>query len=315
MRYRTAGWQPAYSPGRPTLVTEARSTDAVVESSLTQAAGGSRFREMLARLTRYSDAELNCVPNHRLRRMLVGVVQGAETPEVVAAFEILYDDYFAIRKVGNFIFGHLDSIVERAVAERQEQLDILDQLVESGELSADTVAMAHRVFEAFDRDRNGELSKDEFLVSDLLSKLPQTAQVQTHEELFAELDVDGSGGISLEEFARGTGRLFAGQWSKEEVDELIARQEADNAGEGRTQAGQRFDEMVEQFALWETKLAAPGQGVVSDNPRLRTVLKGCFVGAHTKGVVDALRIVYEDFPPLRMAGDLIFKLMRRVVGV
>ena len=45
------------------------------------------------------------------------------------------------------------------------------------------------------------------------------------------------------------------------------------------------------------------------------VLAGCFAGARVEGVVTALRIVYEDFSPLRMAGDLIFNLMKKVVAM
>jgi len=36
---------------------------------------------------------------------------------------------------------------------------------------------------------------------------------------------------------------------------------------------------------------------------------GCFAGAKRQGVVDALEILYEDYIPLRIAGDMIFKLV------
>lgn len=244
----------------------------------------SRFRQMLGRLTRYSDAELRCVPDARLRRMLVGVVEGAETPEVVGAFEILYEDYFAIRKVGDFIFSSLDTTVERAVQARQDQLQELDLLVDSGKLSAGAVAAAHRAFQAPDRDRNGELKREELVVSALLDRVPTLADIPPS----VELEADGN--ISFEETENPEERK-------------------------RTKHSGQFDSMVEQFSEWEAKiLDAGGASVASGNARLRTVLNGCFVGARTPGVVEALRIVYEDYPPLRLAGDLIFRLMKKVVA-
>ena len=45
--------------------------------------------------------------------------------------------------------------------------------------------------------------------------------------------------------------------------------------------------------------------------RIRPVL-GCFAGAKVPEVVDALRICYTDFKPLRVAGDLIFKVIGEV---
>lgn len=40
---------------------------------------------------------------------------------------------------------------------------------------------------------------------------------------------------------------------------------------------------------------------------------GCFAGAKNEGVVKALEILYIDYLPLRVAGDIIFKLMKKVM--
>mmetsp|Transcript_61206 Transcript_61206/g.122697 ORF Transcript_61206/g.122697 Transcript_61206/m.122697 type:complete len:454 (-) Transcript_61206:229-1590(-) len=90
----------------------------------------------------------------------------------------------------------------------------------------------------------------------------------------------------------------------------------------------RFTAMLSTVGEWEQRLVTNneddgdatlvgggGGGLASiKNPRLRTVLGGVLVGARTPGVVVALRIVYEDFLALRLAGDLIFKLMAAIVG-
>ena len=44
------------------------------------------------------------------------------------------------------------------------------------------------------------------------------------------------------------------------------------------------------------------------------ILRGCFVGSRNDRVVAALKIVYMDYAALRLAGDLIFKLMSKIVG-
>lgn len=79
-------------------------------------------------------------------------------------------------------------------------------------------------------------------------------------------------------------------------------------------AGDRYDEMLRTFAEWaqgddEARLLAS-----VDSPRLRSVLAGCFAGAREAAVVRALRTLYEDHAPLRLGGDLIFGLMKRVVA-
>jgi hypothetical protein len=68
----------------------------------------------------------------------------------------------------------------------------------------------------------------------------------------------------------------------------------------------RFLRMVEAFSQasdnWKPRC--------TDNPsNLDLVIIGCFAGAKNRGLVTALSILYEDYFPLRIAGDLIFKLV------
>lgn len=44
------------------------------------------------------------------------------------------------------------------------------------------------------------------------------------------------------------------------------------------------------------------------------ILRGCFSGARDAKVVAGLKIVYMDYAALRLAGDLIFKLMSKIAG-
>jgi len=74
----------------------------------------------------------------------------------------------------------------------------------------------------------------------------------------------------------------------------------------RLQYSNKYDEMVKSFRNWKDY-------VPSDEGRLLDVLRGCFIGAENKFVVEALRIVYVDYTPLRLAGNTIFALMKRLI--
>lgn len=65
--------------------------------------------------------------------------------------------------------------------------------------------------------------------------------------------------------------------------------------------------MVVAFGEWEDL-------VPEDDGRMVEVLRGCFAGAKNEKVLNALKIVYTDYSAIRIAGDLVFKLMRRLVG-
>ena len=106
---------------------------------------------------------------------------------------------------------------------------------------------------------------------------------------------------------------------------------------GRKSPDARFDEMLEQCAVWERELgctpdecelvtlrkgdfiaAREGEGdafVEGDGEdRMLQVLRGSFAGARCQPVADALRICYLEYSPLRLGGDVIFKLLKRVVA-
>ena len=69
--------------------------------------------------------------------------------------------------------------------------------------------------------------------------------------------------------------------------------------------------MCDEFSEWEARGDATTKAEAR-NPRLALVLAGCFAGAKQAAVREALKILYVDFLALRMAGDLIFKMMRKL---
>eukprot|EP00968_Pinguiococcus_pyrenoidosus_P015628 scaffold1452_cov236-Pinguiococcus_pyrenoidosus.AAC.6 len=77
-------------------------------------------------------------------------------------------------------------------------------------------------------------------------------------------------------------------------------------------AERTYRRMLEDVAAWEAALDEDKFGRIR-NQRLGNVLIGCFVGARTDGVVNALKILYMDYTILRTGGNLIFALMKGAV--
>jgi len=73
-----------------------------------------------------------------------------------------------------------------------------------------------------------------------------------------------------------------------------------------------FDFLLENVLVWELEIG-PRLNQIS-NERTRRIISGCFVGAHTPEIVQALKILYEDYLPLRWAGNFIFSVMKRMVS-
>ncbi|KAL7510750.1 hypothetical protein ACHAXN_010582 [Cyclotella atomus] len=78
----------------------------------------------------------------------------------------------------------------------------------------------------------------------------------------------------------------------------------------RQRHSDRFDEYVSTFKIWEERFV----GSQSHPSRRLDILRGCFSGARDAKVVAGLKIVYMDYAALRLAGDLIFKLVSKIAG-
>ena len=86
----------------------------------------------------------------------------------------------------------------------------------------------------------------------------------------------------------------------------------------RKKHSERFDHYVESFKLWESKFIGNDDGDTAEElqqlSRRIEVLRGCFFGARNEKNVAALKIVYMDYAALRLAGDLIFRLMSAIAN-
>jgi len=139
------------------------------------------------------------------------------------------------------------------------------------------------------------------------------------EAFLAAADSDGDGQVSFVEFAlacAGEDLQIADDVLAAVLEEFSERVTASPPLPRRRSHTDRFDEMLEACLEWEDAyIAAGGNGIPAESEgRLTQVLLGTFAGARCEPVASALRLCYEEYSPLRMGGDLIFQLLKRVVA-
>ena len=287
---------------------------------------------MLADFRRHSSADITLVPSLRFRGLLTGVSAAVKDEQVSMAFRVLYEDLGPVRVGGDLIFRKL----ERELVKTKDAAETVRKL---GREDSCVVA-ARTIFDAVDADASGTVSRQELLDSDLLRSLGQCqdctcdkkGNCQSVAKFMDEIDkTHPDGELHFGEFMVAAHHLLyegdaslslfgGGDAVDDLVDQLLSTDEIESHGKnGKERAdryAKRFDGMCEEFDSWEGDAEDGNSSVMTRaqerNPRLALVLEGCFAGAKKPPVVDALKILYVDFLPLRMAGDLIFKLMRKL---
>jgi hypothetical protein len=295
-------------------------------SVVEQTKAGKRFDAMLADFRRHSSADINLVTSPRYRALLAGTSAAIHDEPVTEAFRVVYEDLGPVRVAGDLIFSKLErELVKSKTSDAAERVQALGR-------GDSCVVAARKIFDAVDADASGTVSSSELLDSDLLRSLGQCVDCTCEKKgncqsvaLFMD-EIDKThpeGEIHFDEFlvaahlllynGDASLSLFGGEDSDELVDELLnGREPGDIGQEKASRSSKRFDDMCREFDSWESG-DAPSKAE-ERNPRLALVLKGCFAGAKQPLVVEALKILYVDFLPLRMAGDLIFKLMRKLAN-
>ena len=230
---------------------------------------------------------------------------------------MLYEDIGPVRVAGDLIFSKL----EREVAKSKETAGA-GAVQALGRDDACVVA-ARKVFDAVDADASGTISFQELLESDLLGRLGGCSDSESVRRFMDEIDkTHPEGELHFDEFLVASHNvLYAGDASmslfggddcaEDLVDEMLNGREGEIGQEKVDRYSQRFDAMCEEFDLWDEDKSTLSKA--EKNPRMGLVLEGCFAGAKNPPVVGALKTLYVDFRPLRMAGDLIFMLMRKLV--
>jgi len=279
-----------------------------------QLESSSRFCKLLSSLT-CTEAELACVDGARTRMILRGLAAISRSETVTQAFGILYEDLAPVRLACDLLCWRL----QRPVAEAARSASHL-----AAELapSVAELSMARQLFEVLDSDGSGTVERDELLSNGLLRSLGQcdgcTCQSQltcrSVDRFMQEVDADGDGSITFLEFMLAASRILFSKKSSlragpEVVESLLSPRESVEISEA--ELASRFQDILVTVKSWEGSAAS--KEVLSSGSRLSHVLAGLFAGAHLPELTDALEAMYVDYLPLRIGGDLVFKMMRKLV--
>lgn len=276
------------------------------------------FRNMLDEFAQYSHHDIESLRDPRMRILFEGVAASAGCQPVYRAFEVLYEDLYPLRVAGRLVYKNLQQLMADSQRERDEevalvvkQTGLLDEDVEATRLAF--VSVAARL--------NGDtfLTKDQLRETGLADTAMHVLGFDSVDGLLERLVKDKSGKVGF------TGMMIGLQETAEEIcgiekcnptavmheimQELrehppTMRNKLDTK---RQRYSDHYDDMLVAFQEWEN-LVPEGQG------RRLDVVRGCFVGAKNEAVVEALRVVYVDYAALRVAGDIIFKLVKGVMS-
>jgi hypothetical protein len=291
------------------------------------------FRGMLEHFANYSEADLLSIADPRKRALFEGIAASAHSTPVYRAFEVLFEDLLPLRVAGRLIFTRLKAFMADSIAQREQ--DVQRAMNETG-LYEDSVQMEEirLMFVTTASLLNG----DSYLTIEQLGKtgiISTTATevlgFDTPQQLLQRLDSESQDGkLTFVELMIGLYHAAESLCGMEkcnphavmhnllvELNEhpptTPANDMNDKLDANRRKFSARYDEMVHAFVEWEHLLPPPPVDGTTEGRRME-VVRGCFVGAKNPKVVEALRIVYCDFAALRIAGDVIFKLVSSILN-
>jgi hypothetical protein len=225
---------------------------------------------------------------------------------------------------GRLIYKKLLNVMEESQALRRQQVENVSKQTGLPQEEVDMLRIAFLSIAQENHFKDGQvfLSKKQLKESSIGDIVVQGVGYANSEAFFDVLDVNSDGRLSFEELIMG---LYSNAeelcFEDESCDPsqvlhtlLVPLLGQDTHSHHRVldakhqKYSERYDEMIQAFAKWESQMIdTSGEG------RQLDVLRGCFVGAKNEYVLEALRIVYVDYPPLRVAGNLIFKLMSALI--
>jgi hypothetical protein len=297
------------------------------------------FRAMIEYFAKYSQADLLSIADPRKRMLFEGVAASAYSLPVYRAFEILFEDLLPLRLAGRLIYKKLKQFMADSLAQRNHEIELV---VNRTGLVADTrqIEEIRLMFVSTASNLNGDswLTPSQLAETGIITATAtDVLGFDSAEQLLQQLDTKQSGRLTFLD-------LMAGLWDCAndvcgiencnpqvvlhnllvELNEHPPLPADFNArlDAKRRQYSQRYDEMVSSFIQWQGLLPPPppppvddvGGGSGKTESRRMEVVRGCFVGAENAKVVDALRIVYVDYAGLRVAGDIIFKLVSTLMN-
>lgn len=284
---------------------------------------------MMSTFTAFTADDIMSVKSTRYRALYEGVAAGACDFQVMKAFIVLYEDYLPIRIAGRMIYRHLCDVMDSSRSDRDAEVAKVES--DTG-LPAELVRRGRGTFMAIasDGDTSGSeegLTVAQVIDSGIVDTIVELSGFDDFDGLIDAWDENKNGRLEFGEFMVGLQRCSVDSGGESaqtpecnvsKVLELVASkvrplEERGNRSKltserKKAKYSSRYDDMVKSFGEWEGNVSMKQEG------RLADVLRGCFAGARNPKVVKALKIVYTDYSALRVGGDLIFKLMSKLVG-
>lgn len=294
------------------------------------------FFSMMAQFSQYTPKDIASISRPSYRVLYEGVAAGSNEPLVMNAFSVIFNDLMPIRVAGRMIFNRLKNVMDKNIKERIEQEQRVQN--ETG-LSIDAIDDGRKTFMAALGDNKdgdeGRLTMTELIESGIVEMVVELMEYDSFDAFVSGMEQDDNEKIDFEKFMLRLQKCAlmknsSGDADDGDADELVfcdiscdleevlsvvaqriapieAKKEEMTVSERKKKYSDRYDAMVKTFEEWET-LVPSGDG------RMIQVLTGCFAGAKSEPIVNALKIVYMDYSALRVGGDLVFKLMGKLVN-
>ncbi len=279
------------------------------------------FYAMMREFAAFTPKDIASMPDPRYRALYEGVLAGSNEPAVMNAFSIVFQDLMPVRVAGRMIYRHLKSTMEHNIQERDNEEKML---AENYGLDFGTINHGRIAYTAVVQDGDqGQMTMAALINSGIIDTIVEILGFDTFEEFVDVMDTDPNEKISFENFIVGLQRCHDENSCdvtcnlSEVLEEITKRMEPIEEkkkevgiSERSRKFSERYDEMVKTFEEWESNFLS-GE---NEDGRMIEVLRGSFAGAKNKKIVSALKIVYMDYSALRVGGDLVFKLMSKLVS-
>ncbi|GAX24344.1 hypothetical protein FisN_4Lh465 [Fistulifera solaris] len=285
---------------------------------------GQEFRQILSDFTQYTARDILCLRDYRTRVLCEGVIASADEPLVYRAFEILFEDLYPLRVAGRIVAKKLFNVIEESIQDHEREVA---EVTETTGLAQKDVEGARLGFLSVAIPLNGKpyFTVDQLLKTAIASTIVDTLGFDNPRVFLERINSQTSGRLQFSELMVGLHKCAeelcaledcnAAQTIHKIVVDLVEFPSAlpSEKDAKRQRYSDRYDDMVHAFRQWEGRIPENSPDMGRRQERIMEVVQGCFRGAENKYVVNALRILYTDYSGLRVAGDLIFGIVSKLM--
>jgi hypothetical protein len=303
-----------------TTITSLYSLPRVNRSSMTSLE--LEFRDMLEHFTNYTQHDILSLKDANMRTLIEGIAASAHDTAIYRAFEVLFEDLYPLRVAGRVIYNRLVDLMDKSNQERQAQ--VLAVVETTGMMYADVDAARLLFVTAASTLNHGPyITLEQLRTTGLVATARNVLVYESADRLLKLMDPKETGRVQFTDFILGLQQAAQEQCAIENCNPIqtlhdIVTDLKDNPPNTfnvevdvrRRRFIQRYDEMLQAFVRWQDLLPSEQPTTSSGMPSRRwDVIHGCFVGAANEKVVAALRVCYVEYSGLRLAAEIIFKLV------